>query len=290
MNLNDIIEKEDVRLKALNDNRSLDIMEGYKTITTINKTNYETANKVAEYFGVEYECIKKLIQRNKNELIKNGLLILSSNDVKNLLGDKVSLKKYRGGFEADNRRFNNKNNYLIDKRCFLNIAMLLTESKVAEDIRSLILDAIFNNTNIDNNNIELYNIINDLKNEIKGLREELKEIKGLNKIENNKTEKEIKNENFERLIKDINNLDYRVEFTKKEFTIMLDSYNFYDKHIGIKLLNEVLANNNMIRGNDILTSFSKDNNYLIKKKFKTNNKLYITREGMLYIANLLMNK
>ena len=66
--INDILEKEELRQEILNNNKSLDIMNKYKTITTISNMEYETLDKVAEYFEVDYDCIKILIQRNKEEL------------------------------------------------------------------------------------------------------------------------------------------------------------------------------------------------------------------------------
>lgn len=82
MVLNDILEKEELRQEILNNSRSLNIMNKYKTITTINNMEYETLDRVAEYFEVDYECIKKLVQNNKRELIKNGLLILKGKETK----------------------------------------------------------------------------------------------------------------------------------------------------------------------------------------------------------------
>ena len=132
------------------------------------------------------------------------------------------------------------------------------------------------------NNTELYNIIVDLKKEIQELKEEIKVIKG-DTVE----DKVIKQEsNIDKLTKAIKDLDRKTELTKKEFALILNSY-IDDRHIGIKILNEILANNNMIRGNDIITDFAKENKYLIKKKTKTTNKVYITKKGMMYIISLL---
>ena len=194
----------------------------------------------------------------------------------------VSPTNFRGYFIIDNRKFTNKSNTLINKRCFLNIAMLLTESVVAEQLRNLMLDVILNNNPQTTDNTELYNIIVDLKREIQELKETIKTIQ--NDTVDNKVIKQ--ESNIDRLNKAINDLDRKTELTKKEFALILNSY-IDDKHIGIKILNEILANNNMIRGNDIITNFAKENKYLIKKKLKTTNKVYITKKGMMYIISLL---
>lgn len=181
MVLNDILEKEELRQEILNNNKSLDIMDKYKTITTINNMEYETLDKVAEYFEVDYDCIKILIQRNKKELINNGLLILNGSKTREILvGNNLFPTNYRGYFIADNRKFANKSNTLVNKRCFLNMAMLLRDSTIAQEIRSKMLDIILNG-NSDNetliiNNTELLNkieeqnkIINELSKMIKDL-------------------------------------------------------------------------------------------------------------------------
>lgn len=283
MNINDILESENTRLQIMKDNRSLQIMNNFKTITTISNTEYETIERVAEYFQVDYQCIKRLVARHKEELIKNGLIVANGTQTKQYLGgNMVSPTNFRGYFIIDNRKFTNKSNTLINKRCFLNIAMLLTESIVAEQLRNLMLDVILNNNTQTTDNTELYNIIVDLKREIQELKETIKT------IQNDTVEdKVIKQEsNIDKLTKAIKDLDRKTELTKKEFALILNSY-IDDKHIGIKILNEILANNNMIRGNDIITNFAKENKYLVKKKLKTTNKVYITKKGMMYIISLL---
>lgn len=56
--LNDILEKEELREDILNNNRSLNIMEEYKTITTIKNMEYETVDRVAKYFEVSKKHLK----------------------------------------------------------------------------------------------------------------------------------------------------------------------------------------------------------------------------------------
>ena len=181
MVLNDILEKEELRQDILNNNKSLDIMNKYKTITTISNTEYETLDRVAKYFEVDYECIKKLVQNNKRELIKNGLLILKGKETREILGgDNISLHNYKGYFISDNRKFNNRSNTLVNKRCFLNMAMLLRDSKVAQEIRSKMLDIILNgnsnNETLTINNTELFNKIEEQNKTINELSKMIKDL------------------------------------------------------------------------------------------------------------------
>lgn len=83
-------------------------MTKYKTITTISNMEYETLDKVAEYFEVDYTCIRVLIQRNKEELINNGLLILNGSETREILVEhNLCSTNYKGYFIADNRKFAN---------------------------------------------------------------------------------------------------------------------------------------------------------------------------------------
>lgn len=237
MVLNDILEKEELRQEILNNNRSLNIMDKYKTITTINNMEYETLDKVAEYFEVDYECMRVLIQRHKDELIKNGLLILNGSKTREILVEnKMLFTNYRGYFIADNRKFANKSNILVNKRCFLNMAMLLRDSKVAQDIRSKILDIVLNEnpkTEISTiDNTEILNKIDDLTNIIIRLSKENKELKNMvkdlsNKIDdlnkkskfittNNNDITIINTTNLDKFKNYLNSLDDNVTMSKKE--------------------------------------------------------------------------
>ena len=65
---------------------------------------------------------------NKEELESNGLKLNSKNDIKNLIGHNDKL-------EIPNRGMK-----LFSKRAILNVGMLLTDSPIAEQVRTLLLD------------------------------------------------------------------------------------------------------------------------------------------------------
>lgn len=254
MVLNDILEKEELRQEILNNNRSLNIMNNYKTITTINNMEYETLDRVAEYFEVDYNCIKRLIQRHKEELINNGLLILNGNKTRKILVEnKILLTNYRGYFISDNRRFANKSNTLVNKRCFLNIAMLLRDSKVAQEIRSKILSIILNE-NSDNETLIINNteLLEKIEEQNKTINELLKMIEGLSdKIDNlNENSKTLTTKNDDVIVINITNLDKFKTYLnslddntimgKKEYVDLFNKYEFYHKKIGITLFNKFM--------------------------------------------------
>ena len=312
MVLNDILEKEELRQEILNNNRSFNIMNEYKTITTINNMEYETLDRVAKYFEVDYDCIKKLIQNNKRELIKNGLLILKGRETRELLiRENNSPTNYRGYFIVDNRKFANKSNILVNKRCFLNMAMLLRDSRVAQDIRSKILDIVLNgNSNnevITIDNTEILNKIDDLTNIIIRLSKENKELKNivkdlsdklddLNKkskfiTTNNNDITVINTTNLDKFKNYLNSLDDNATMSKKEYIKLFNEYKFYHKKIGIMLFNKFMVEQKEFLASERLTSKNKKGNLFLYERTKDRNynTICMTKKGLLYVTDLIVD-
>lgn len=310
--LNDILEKEELRQEILNNNRSLNIMDEYKTITTINNMEYETLDRVAKYFEVDYNCIKMLVINHRDELIKNGLLILKGKETKEFLVSKNNCPtNYRGYFIVDNRKFANKSNTLVNKRCFLNIAMLLRDSKVAQDIRSKILDIVLNEnpkTEISTvDNTEILNKIDDLTNIIIRLSKENKELKNIvkdlsNKIDDlNKKSKFITTNNnditiinmtnLEKFKNYLNSLDDNVTMSKKEYIKLFNEYEFYHKKIGIMLFNKFMVEQEEFLASERLTSKNKKGNLFLYERTKDRNynTICMTKKGLLYVTDLIVD-
>lgn len=317
--LNDILEKEELRQEILNNNRSLNIMDKYKTITTINNMEYETLDRVAEYFEVDYYCMQKLIYNHKEELLKNGLLIINCKQTKEILAkENISYTNYRGYFMADNRRFNNKSNILVNKRCFLNIAMLLRDSQIAQDIRSKILDIVLNenpkteisttdNTELlrmikiqsdlikyqgnmikrqDNNINELTKIVKDLSNKIDDLNKKSKFI-----TTNNNDITIINTTNLNKFKNYLNGLDDNVIISKKEYIKLFNEYEFYHKKIGIMLFNKFMVEQEEFLASERLTSKNKKGNLFLYERTKDRNynTICMTKKGLLYVTDLIVD-
>lgn len=304
MVLNDILEKEELRQEILNNSRSLNIMNKYKTIITISNTEYETLDRVAKYFEVDYDCIRMTVKRHKEELIKNGLLILSPKDTRSFLPDILSVKTFRGGFEVDNRKFNNRHNYLVNKRCFLNIAMLLRDSKVAQEIRCKMLDIILNgNSNNETLTINNTELLDKIEKQNKTINELLKMIEGLSdKIDDlNKSSKTLTTKNNDMTVINITNLDKfktylnslddNVTMSKKEYIDLFNEYEFYHKKIGITLFNKFMVKQKQFKTSERLTDKNKKKNLFIYKNNINNNSkgIYMTKKGLLYITDLIVN-
>ena len=98
--------------------------------------------QIADFFDVTERTITICLTKNKEELTKNGYEVLTGN---RLIDFKlVSSKNF--GREID---FPTKSTILgiFNFRAFLNIAMLLSDSNKARELRSLILDIVIDTIN-----------------------------------------------------------------------------------------------------------------------------------------------
>ena len=155
-----IIDLKERKLQMTEDN--IHKLELVKEILMLDKTDFMTIQMVANYFEVDIKTIDKLINRHMDELIENGMIIVTGKEFKDkFVTDTMSLTNYRGYFTYDNQKFANRTNRLINKRVLLNIGMLLRDSKVAKELRRRILDIVH-----DAEETEIVdNVINEIRTE-----------------------------------------------------------------------------------------------------------------------------
>lgn len=111
----------------------VDVLDKVKTLAMLPGSAYASAEIVAAWFEVDTETLKKLIQRNREELTENELRVLRGDELRRFVGDSLSLTN-----ELDPKI---RNLTIFSRRTMLNVAMLLTGSKVAKDVRSYLLNA-----------------------------------------------------------------------------------------------------------------------------------------------------
>ena len=193
---NIISTEDDILTDVSTRNRMLNndfVMTKVKNIMTLSHLNYCNVKMVAEYFEVPEDTINTVIKRNRDELLQNGMKILSGSDIKNMINsvyeymeplvefemNTTKITNMKGYFIYNNQRFANNSNTLLNKRSILNIAMLLRDSIIAQRIRKELLDI---EENQNNKNVEQeqhdYNNYNNkrLYDEIIENRKQIKEI------------------------------------------------------------------------------------------------------------------
>ena len=98
--------------------------------------------QIADFFEVSYRTIENCIEKNEKELSKNGYEVIRG---KRLIDFKL-VASANFGTEMD---FGTKTTVLgiFNFRAFLNIAMLLTDSEKAKELRSVMLDIVIDTIN-----------------------------------------------------------------------------------------------------------------------------------------------
>ena len=279
----DLINKEEDRQYIIDNTSKTDLIDMLKQYGQV--VDYMTESMVTQFYNVSNTTIKLLATRNKEELEKYGYKVYKKSEILKL--QDVTLENIP-----------NRGLRLYPIQAVIIIGMMLTDSPIAEKLRSDIIKRIFSPK-------EEFNL--DTKELLKELRELRREVENLNSkinilsdnqnrnsnIEtskiNYKDENIIDDFNYSRFLNHINNLTDNTVLTKKEFLNLFNSYKFYHKELGIMALNKFMNENNLIYGNDRLTDYAKENNILTRDTYKNHNKVFFTKNGILYISNLLIN-
>lgn len=270
----DLINKEEDRQYIIDNTSKTDLIDMLKQYGKV--VDYMTESMVTQFYNVSNTTIKLLATRNKEELEKYGYKVYKKSEILKL--QDVTLENIP-----------NRGLRLYPIQAVIIIGMMLTESPIAEKLRSDIIKRIFNPIKTESNNDVLLNEIKQLRIEIENLNKKINLLtdKNLNTEENTKSS--IINEfNYSRFLNHINNLLDETVLTKKEFINLFNSYNFYD-NLGITVLNNILNSNNLIFGNDRITDYAKENNILIRDTYKNHSKVFLTKKGIIYISNIIIN-
>ncbi|MCP3925531.1 MAG: hypothetical protein GY714_23425 [Desulfobacterales bacterium] len=111
----------------------VNVLDKIKKLITLPNTEILTAKMVSDYYEIDFKTLEKCMQRNKKELSENGLAYKTYKDLASLMGN---LKSDIMSELKISRRGSN----IFTKRAVLNIGMLLRDSKVAQEVRRLLLD------------------------------------------------------------------------------------------------------------------------------------------------------
>lgn len=134
----DLINNEELRNQCIG---HYEVLEKVKELLLIPGTDFMSIKQVADYYEVEYETVKKVMQRNEEELLSDGLLRLTGNKTKEKFErDMLSPSNVPGGFLIGDIHFSNRGNTLFPRRAILRIGMLLRDSEIAKEVRTALLN------------------------------------------------------------------------------------------------------------------------------------------------------
>lgn len=138
--LTNVTERE----RLMNEER-LEVLDRVKKIITLGNSDLCTVEQVANYYEVGIEAIQSLVKRNLEELKNNGMKKYSKNEIlRNVLSEQnVNQLRTKAIVTLKNGEvveINNTGLNLFSKKSILNVGMLLEESNIAKEVRTLLLD------------------------------------------------------------------------------------------------------------------------------------------------------
>ena len=141
----EIIESKETRDKMME--RS-EVLDKVKKLFLIPGMEMITLKQVADYFDVSPETIKSVYFRNQREIDSDGVRSVAYRDFSNVSFCNVRNEKGKSIYELDNGmtlEVPNRGTRCFSRRAVLRIAMLLRDSKIAQEIRTQLLN-IFDKT------------------------------------------------------------------------------------------------------------------------------------------------
>lgn len=142
--MKDLVNSNVARQNVLNNKYALEEMQkaiGLRGVIFEGELKF-TSQDLSSFFEVSDRTIRICLEKNQQELRKNGYDVLDGNRLKEF---KLSF------FRADDKEVNflTKTSKLgiFNFRAFINLAMLLTKSERAREVRSLVLDIVIDTIN-----------------------------------------------------------------------------------------------------------------------------------------------
>lgn len=120
-----------------------EVLERVKTLILVPNTTFATIKQVADYYEVNQDVIRKLYQRNKEELEEDGVSLKTYKEI--LKGREVTVRNLNGKtiLEYSNGKvleIPNRGITIFPRRAILRVGMLLRDSPIAKEVRTQLLN------------------------------------------------------------------------------------------------------------------------------------------------------
>ena len=138
MNENELLTNENLREELI---EHYEVLEKVKELLL--HTEGATLNQVADFYEVSTEAVKKIYQRNKDEIDMDGVGVKGYNYF--ITGQQCTIIKQRGSVtityeNGEELKIPMRGINVFPRRAILRIGMLLTGSKVAKEVRTQLLN------------------------------------------------------------------------------------------------------------------------------------------------------
>ena len=124
-----------------------EVLNKVKELFLLPKLQMMTTQQVADYYGVDKPVVDRIVQRNREEIVSDGITSISVSELVEVLHEQdVHAKQYRGYKEIElgdgvtMRLPNFGVTNMFPKRAILRIGMLLRDSEVAKEVRTQLLN------------------------------------------------------------------------------------------------------------------------------------------------------
>ena len=138
----ELVEKRELRDGFID---RMEVLDKVGSLMMLSGLDYATSEQVAEYYGVDKTAIRSILNRSGNEFENDGLKNMSANEIKQEVEtcgnlQQVSVERAVGGLIINGVKFGYSSNTLLSKRAILRIGMMLRDSEVAKEIRTMLLN------------------------------------------------------------------------------------------------------------------------------------------------------
>ena len=135
-----LIEKKELREQMAG---RVEVLDKVKELFLMPKLDMLTTQQVADYYEVDVDAIQRCYQRNKNEMDGDGVFVITKNK---LIEQAVQLGSDAHGIIFDlgdgvTFVLPFRGMKMFSKRAILRIGMLLRDSKIAQEVRTQLLNA-----------------------------------------------------------------------------------------------------------------------------------------------------
>lgn len=133
----ELLENEDLRKKLID---KIEVLNKVKELILLPNTELMTTRMVADYYEVSQDVIRKTIERNKDEIIANGMEFKKYKEIKEMTSNDFNSDR------MSQLKISRQGTNVFSRRAVLNIGMLLRDSDVAKRIRTMLLDTFESST------------------------------------------------------------------------------------------------------------------------------------------------
>lgn len=133
----DIIILKDIRETYLD---RIDVLKKVGTLALIPNTEWASGKQVANFYNVTPSTIRTLVGSNRDEFIEAGYTYVKGADLIAMVDEQAKVEKKVGHFLINSESYAINVNGVFPKRAVLLVGMLLTDSEVAKQVRTYLLD------------------------------------------------------------------------------------------------------------------------------------------------------